>query len=245
MPQPIAATPSAPPTPQTLPSRPAPAADATFGDALANAQQRTTSTPPPTPQTATSTAPTTPQAAPPPQQAATAARSGTDLTLGQMLSLLSRSPAGRGAATSAAAATAPASTVAGPAASGASTAAVTGSDGARIIATAKRYLGIPYRWGGTDPDTGFDCSGLVQQVFGDLGVTVPRVSADQATVGTEIGSLAEAQPGDLLFWRGSSTNHIGIYVGDGQMLHAPYTGEVVKVGPVRSAPPTTIRRVAV
>lgn len=118
--------------------------------------------------------------------------------------------------------------------------------GTAVVEQARNYLGIPYLWGGADPATGFDCSGLVQQVFDDLGVSVPRTSAQQSKVGAPVGSLAEARPGDLLFWASSrpgQSNHIGIYVGDGQMLHAPYTGEVVKVGPVRSAPPTTIRRV--
>lgn len=159
------------------------------------------------------------------------------LTLGQMLASLRRG------------APAPPATTASLAATAAPTDAATGTstpgDGNSIVTTAKRYLGIPYRWGGTDPRTGFDCSGLVQQVFGDLGVTVPRVSADQARAGTAVPSLAQAQPGDLLFWTGSRTNHIGIYVGDGKMLHAPRTGDVVKIGPIRSAPPTAIRRIAV
>jgi cell wall-associated NlpC family hydrolase len=118
--------------------------------------------------------------------------------------------------------------------------------GGAIVAAAERYLGIPYRWGGSDPATGLDCSGLVQLALRDLGVKVPRTSVEQSRVGQPVGSLAEARPGDLLFWASSrpgQANHIGIYVGDGKMLHAPYTGEVVKVAPVRTAPPTTIRRV--
>lgn len=118
--------------------------------------------------------------------------------------------------------------------------AVTGDD---VVRSASKYLGVPYRWGGTDPATGLDCSALVQRALADLGIEVPRVVADQQDVGAEVPSLAQARPGDLLVWRGSP-NHIGIYVGDGKMIHAPRTGDVVKVADVRSAPPTTIRRIA-
>jgi cell wall-associated NlpC family hydrolase len=117
--------------------------------------------------------------------------------------------------------------------------AVTGDD---VVQSVRKYLGVPYRWGGTDPATGLDCSGLVQRALADLGIQVPRVVADQQHAGTEVPSLAQARPGDLLVWRGSP-NHIGVYLGDGKMIHAPRTGDVVKVSDVRSAPPSTIRRV--
>jgi cell wall-associated NlpC family hydrolase len=117
--------------------------------------------------------------------------------------------------------------------------AVTGDD---VVQSVRKYLGVPYRWGGTDPATGLDCSGLVQRALADLGIQVPRVVADQQHAGTEVPSLARARPGDLLVWRGSP-NHIGVYLGDGKMIHAPRTGDVVKVSDVRSAPPSTIRRV--
>jgi peptidoglycan DL-endopeptidase CwlO len=100
----------------------------------------------------------------------------------------------------------------------------TGSD---VIADARRYLGVPYLWGGTDPSKGLDCSGLVQQVYGDLGIDLPRVSRDQANVGTKVDSLADAQPGDLLFF-GSPVHHVAIYEGDGMMIEAPRTGQNVK-----------------
>lgn len=115
---------------------------------------------------------------------------------------------------------------------------VTGDD---VIATATNYLGIPYRWGGTDPNSGLDCSALVQRVYRDLGVELPRVSRDQARQGTEVASLAEARPGDLLAF-GSPVDHIGLYVGDNKMLHAPRTGEVVRIGEIRR-PIAAIRRV--
>ncbi|MGF1662399.1 MAG: transglycosylase SLT domain-containing protein [Kineosporiaceae bacterium] len=117
--------------------------------------------------------------------------------------------------------------------------AVTGDD---VVESVRKYLGVPYRWGGTDPATGLDCSGLVQRALADLGIQVPRVVADQQHAGTEVPSLAQARPGDLLVWRGSP-NHIGVYLGDGKMIHAPRTGDVVKISDVRQAPPSTIRRV--
>jgi peptidoglycan DL-endopeptidase CwlO len=116
----------------------------------------------------------------------------------------------------------------------------TGPDGSDLVAAARKYLGVPYRWGGTDPATGLDCSALVQRAFADLGVKVPRVVADQKSVGTEVASLADARPGDLIVL--GRSRHIGIYVGEGKMLHAPRTGDVVKIGKVYEEP-TTIRRV--
>lgn len=112
-------------------------------------------------------------------------------------------------------------------------------DGTDVVADAKKYLGVPYRWGGTDPATGLDCSGLVQRVMKDLGVTVPRTVRDQRNVGQEVGSLAQAKPGDLLVF---GTHHIGIYLGNGKMLHAPHTGDHVKISDVYETP-SRIRRV--
>ena len=109
-----------------------------------------------------------------------------------------------------------------------------------LIESAKKYLGVPYLWGGTDPAKGLDCSALVQRAMKDIGVDVPRVVADQRHIGTEVPSLAQARPGDLIVMGGS--RHIGIYVGDGKMLHAPKTGDVVRIGSVYETP-TSIRRV--
>jgi cell wall-associated NlpC family hydrolase len=118
---------------------------------------------------------------------------------------------------------------------------VSGSD---VVADARRYLGVPYRWGGTDPSTGLDCSGLTQQVYGDLGISLPRVSRDQANVGTAVSSLSDAQPGDLLFF-GSPIHHVAIYEGNGMMIEAPHTGQSVKEIPVADfgEPVSAIRRV--
>lgn len=126
---------------------------------------------------------------------------------------------------------------------GARPAAAVGS-GAKVLDAGERYLGVPYRWGGTSASTGFDCSGFVQQVFADLGVRLPRVSVDQAKQGRAVASMAEARPGDLVFWRGSGSrpNHIGIYAGDGTMLVAPRTGDVVRYQQITRTP-DLIRRV--
>ena len=112
---------------------------------------------------------------------------------------------------------------------------------AQVVDEARKYLGVPYLWGGTDPEKGLDCSGLVQLVYRNLGVDLPRVSRDQAQVGTAVPSLDEARPGDLLAF-GSPVHHIAIYIGDNQMIEAPRTGLDVRVTEVYEKP-TAIRRV--
>lgn len=118
---------------------------------------------------------------------------------------------------------------------------VTGSD---VVADAKRYLGVPYQWGGTSPTTGFDCSGFVQHVYGDLGIQLPRTSQEQSTVGTPVQSLSQAQPGDLLFFEpgAGGPGHVGIYLGNGMMIDAPHTGSSVRVEQVWTTP-CAIRRI--
>ena len=121
----------------------------------------------------------------------------------------------------------------------------TGSSGATsagqaVVDEARKYLGVPYRWGGTDPSTGLDCSGLVQLVYGKFGIDLPRVASDQARVGRAVPSLAQAQPGDILAF-GSPVHHVAIYIGDNKMIEAPHTGEDVRVSDVYETP-TAIRR---
>jgi cell wall-associated NlpC family hydrolase len=120
--------------------------------------------------------------------------------------------------------------VAGTTPSSGSTPAVPASGsptGADLVAAAKKYVGVPYVWGGTDPDTGLDCSGFVQQAFKDLGIDVPRVTWDQLKTGTPVASLAEARPGDLIF--SHDGGHVSIYLGDGKAIDAPQPGQTVQV----------------
>lgn len=91
-----------------------------------------------------------------------------------------------------------------------------------IVSTARGQIGTRYKLGGTSPNRALDCSGLVKYVMSALDVILPRTARQQATVGEEIPKdLASLKPGDLLtFGRGKKVSHIGIYVGDGRMIHA-------------------------
>lgn len=103
----------------------------------------------------------------------------------------------------------------------------------RALDLAMTFLGVPYLWGGTSP-SGFDCSGLVYYVYAQQGVKLPRVAADQARVGQPIRTIQELLPGDAVFFADSSgyIHHMGLYIGNGQMVHAPHTGDVVKVSDI-------------
>ena len=98
---------------------------------------------------------------------------------------------------------------------------------ARAVAAAKSQLGVPYVWGGESPGVGFDCSGLTQWSWRQAGVSLPRTAAAQYDAIAHI-PLSDLQPGDLLFWAyGGGISHVAMYVGGGEVIQAPETGEVV------------------
>ena len=103
------------------------------------------------------------------------------------------------------------------------------SRGAQVVAIAMRYLGTPYKWGGASPSTGFDCSGLTMYVYAQVGVSLPHYAAAQYQLGAPV-SRDQLQPGDLVFYRG--LGHMGMYIGGGNYIHAPQTGDVVKISGV-------------
>ncbi len=94
-----------------------------------------------------------------------------------------------------------------------------------VVGIAMSYLGTPYVWAGSSPG-GFDCSGLVMFVYSQVGVSLPHNAAAQYNYGTPV-SQSDLQPGDLVFFDG--LGHVGIYIGGGQFIHAPHTGDVVKI----------------
>lgn len=102
--------------------------------------------------------------------------------------------------------------------------------GGSILDIAMRYQGVPYVYGGTTP-RGFDCSGFTQYVFRQAGIGLPRTSWAQGSAGTRI-SASQAQPGDLVYYGG----HIGIYAGNGMMIHSPHPGTTVRLQSVYGSP---------
>jgi cell wall-associated NlpC family hydrolase len=94
-----------------------------------------------------------------------------------------------------------------------------------VVGIAMQYLGVPYVYGGASP-SGFDCSGFVMYVFNQVGISLPHNAAAQYGYGIPV-SLSQLQPGDLVFFNG--LGHVGIYVGGGSFIHAPHTGDVVKI----------------
>ncbi|MCL2091191.1 MAG: C40 family peptidase [Micrococcales bacterium] len=111
-----------------------------------------------------------------------------------------------------------------------------------FIAQARKYLGTPYVWGGESlSEGGLDCSGLVVRALADLGITdIPRTARQQGTIGTAVGSLAEAKPGDLLIF--NNGKHVSIYLGDNRMIESPRPGGKVHETTVWNTP-TAIRRI--
>ena len=104
--------------------------------------------------------------------------------------------------------------------------------GGSLAVTAMKYIGTPYVWGGESPG-GFDCSGLMQYTFKQNGISIPRTAREQYKSGTAVTS-ENLQPGDLVFFKGSrgsatAPGHVGMYIGNGQYIQAPKTGDVVKI----------------
>ena len=100
-----------------------------------------------------------------------------------------------------------------------------------VIAIAMQYLGVPYVWGGESP-SGFDCSGFVAYVYAQVGVSLPHYTGAQWNAGVPV-SQGDLQPGDLVFFDG--LGHVGLYIGGGEFIHAPHTGDVVKIDSLSEA----------
>ncbi|WP_083521645.1 C40 family peptidase [Arthrobacter luteolus] len=126
---------------------------------------------------------------------------------------------------------------------GTASAGTGGATNEALMASVDKYVGLPYIWGGNDPAVGLDCSSFVQNVFKDLGYSLPRVTWDQMNSGTKVNSLAEAQPGDLLF--SHDGGHVAIYLGNGKAVDAPQPGQTIQIRDAweTDANITTIRRI--
>jgi cell wall-associated NlpC family hydrolase len=124
-----------------------------------------------------------------------------------------------------------------------STPLVTGTVGDKAIhavSTAKKYLGSWYKWGGSTPQSGFDCSGLVQYAWKQSGVSIPRTTYDQWKVGKAVAPN-QIHPGDAIFFKGSDSRgglpgHVGMALGGGKMVVAPHTGAKVQVQNINAVP---------
>lgn len=112
--------------------------------------------------------------------------------------------------------------------------------GSAAVAAARSALGKPYVWGANGP-SGFDCSGLMQWSYAQAGVSLPRTSQAQRYAGRQV-PLSEARPGDLVLYRGDAS-HVGMYMGNGQVIHAPYPGAPVRYDPVGMMPVSSVTRV--
>ena len=118
-----------------------------------------------------------------------------------------------------------------PAVSTASPAAAPSAAAASAIAFARAQMGKPYVWGGEGPN-GFDCSGLTMMAYKSAGISIPRVAAAQYTIGRHINDQSQLQPGDLVFFANGSAasiHHVGLYIGNGNMIEAPFTGANVRI----------------
>jgi len=97
-----------------------------------------------------------------------------------------------------------------------------------VVSIAMQYLGVPYVWGGASP-SGFDCSGFTMYVYAQVGISLPHYTGAQYAMGAPV-SQSQLQPGDLVFFDG--LGHEGMYIGNNQFIHAPQTGDVVKISTI-------------
>lgn len=115
----------------------------------------------------------------------------------------------------------------------ASIAGIPAPSGRRIVATAKRFVGLPYLWAGTS-GFGFDCSGFTYTIYRRFGISMPRDADRQALHGTPV-ARSHLRPGDLVFFSANGVvHHVGIYAGGGMMVESPRTGETIRIAPLRS-----------
>lgn len=112
------------------------------------------------------------------------------------------------------------------------------SIGEQVVSYASQFIGNPYVYGGTSLTNGADCSGFVMSVFRQFGISLPRTSREQGRSGADIGGLENARPGDVVFYEG----HIGIYMGQNQLVHSSNPEDGIKVSPVTYKPILSIRR---
>lgn len=108
----------------------------------------------------------------------------------------------------------------------------------RVLGTADQYVGVPYKWGGNTPQSGFDCSGFTKYVFANEGIRLPRTSREQVRAGQGVPvDLAALLPGDLMMFAepGEAISHVGIYVGSGEMIHSSSSGRGVRYDNLSSA----------
>ena len=115
----------------------------------------------------------------------------------------------------------------------------------KVVDSALSRIGIPYVWGGESmAEGGYDCSGLMQYAYGEHGISLSRTTYTQVNEGTSVGSLSEAKPGDLIFYSDSvSPHHVAMYIGDGKVVHAPYTGTTITTAPATMMEIGAIRRI--
>jgi cell wall-associated NlpC family hydrolase len=104
----------------------------------------------------------------------------------------------------------------------------------QVVEYAKKFLGVPYVYGGTSPK-GFDCSGLTYYVYKNMVREIPRTASAQYAASTKITNKSDLRPGDLVFFaKSGKITHVGLYIGNGQFIHSPQTGDVVRIGSLNS-----------